>query len=377
MNQKLFISLSKVVYTSLFKPFFFLLDPDWVHERVTAFGETLGKSKAAKDLISSVLDINSQTLEQKINGIRFEKPVGLATGFDYDAKLTQILPSLGFGFGTVGTITNSLYLGNPKPMLGRLPKSKSLMVNKGFKNQGAKVISEKLRKMNFDIPIGISIGRTNSKELATQKESIEDIVSAFNKLEQAKVKNFYYELNISCPNLYGNISFYPARNLNELLKEVNSLKIKKPIYIKMPIEKENKEVIEMLDIVVKYKSIKGVIFGNLQKDRNEPTLNQDEVKKFKVGNFSGKPTEKKSNELIELAYKHYKKQLTIIGCGGIFDAKDAYKKILLGASLVQLITGMIYNGPQLIAQINFELIELLRKDGFKNIKEAVGTLKSV
>jgi dihydroorotate dehydrogenase subfamily 2 len=317
-------------------------------------------------------------LQQKLAGINFENPIGLAAGFDYEARLTRILPALGFGFGTVGTITNMAYAGNPKPRLGRLPKSKSLMVNKGFKNEGANKIINKLTNSippaGGQIPIGISIGRTNSPKLPTQKKSIEDIVEAFKKFEKSNINHSYYELNISCPNIiHGkNITFYPPKNLKELLTELEKLHIKKPIFVKMPIEKSDKETLAMLEVITKY-SIKGVILGNLQTDRRDPSLDPEEVKKFKVGKFSGKPCEKRSNELVRLTYQKYGKKLVIIGCGGIFSAVDAYKKIKLGAQLVQLITGMVYQGPQLVAQINLELNELLKKDGFKNISEAIGT----
>ena len=139
----------------------------------------------------------------------------------------------------------------------------------------------------------------------------------------------------------------------------------------MPINETNKETLRMLKVISKF-SIKGVIFGNLNKNRNDSSLNQSEVRKFKVGNFSGKPTEKRSNELISLAYKNYKNRFIIIGTGGIFSAEDAYKKIKLGASLVQLITGMIYQGPGLISEINLGLTRLLQKDGYKNILQAIG-----
>jgi dihydroorotate dehydrogenase len=149
------------------------------------------------------------------------------------------------------------------------------------------------------------------------------------------------------------------------------LKLKKPLFIKMPIEKTNDEVLNMLNVVVEF-PVEGIILGNLQKDRKEPSLQKEEVKKFAVGNFSGKPTEKRSNELIAMAYKKYGKKLVIIGCGGVFNASDAYKKIRLGATLVQLITGLIFEGPQLVAQINLELPKFLQRDGFKNISEAIG-----
>jgi dihydroorotate dehydrogenase subfamily 2 len=360
------------LYQYLLKPFLFLIDPEFVHVQIVKTGETLGKYSFTKSVVGKIFKVGDPSLEQKIAGVKFQNPVGLAAGFDYEARLTQILPAVGFGFETVGTITNKSYSGNPKPMLGRLPKSRSLMVNKGFKNPGANEVIKKLAPLKFEIPIGVSIGRTNSRNLPTEKESIKDIVSAFNKFENAKLRITYYELNISCPNLFGNISFYPPNNLKDLLTEVEKLKIKKPLFIKMPIEKSDQEVLEMLDVISDF-TIKGVIFGNLQKNRKDPAIMQDEVSKFKVGNFSGKPTEKRSNELIKLCYQNFKKRFVIIGCGGIFGGQDAYKKIMLGASLVQLITGMVFQGPQLIGQINLDLIDLLKKDGFHNISDAVGS----
>lgn len=369
--MKIFIPVIAFLYQYLLKPIFFLFDPEFVHNRIVANGEFLGRYETAKKIMASVFRVRNPVLTQKIAGINFEVPIGLAAGFDYEARLTQILPSVGFGFETVGTITNLPYEGNPKPMLGRLPKSRSLMVNKGFKNLGANETISKISNLIFKIPIGISIGRTNSRKLMTQKESVQDVVSAFEKFENSEVQNSYYELNISCPNLYGDISFYHPNNLKELLTAVEKLHIKKPIFIKMPIEKTDAEVLKMLEVIFAF-TIQGLIFGNLQKNRKDPSLVPHEVRKFKVGNFSGKPTEQRSNQLIKLAYKNYKKRFTIIGCGGIFSGEDAYKKIKLGASLVQLITGMIFQGPQLIAQINLDLIKLLKRDGFNNVSEAVG-----
>jgi dihydroorotate dehydrogenase len=256
-------------------------------------------------------------------------------------------------------------------MLGRLPNSKSLLVNKGFKNLGASVTANKLSGLNFPIPVGISIGRTNSAKLQTQKQSIEDIIKAFKIFEKSAVNNSYYELNISCPNLSGDISFYPRNNLEELLKEIDKLELTKPVYVKMPIGKTDTEFSSMLEVIDKH-SPSGVIIGNLQTDRKHHLLDQEEVNKFTKGNFSGRPTFERSNELVRLTYKKFKDRFIIIGCGGIFSAKDAYTKIKLGASLVQLITGMIYQGPQLISQINLGLLDLLDKDGYKNIKEAIG-----
>jgi dihydroorotate dehydrogenase subfamily 2 len=368
--QKIFLKIYSFFYRHFLKRIFFLLDPELVHESITGYGEKLGKH-FPKFIIRKIFFVQNKSLEQKVAGINFTNPIGLAAGFDYQAQLTQILPQLSFGFQIVGTITNQAYEGNPKPRLGRLPKSKSLMVNKGFKNPGIKEVIKKLQRNDFEIPVGLSIGQSNTTKNVTQKQALGDVVAAFKTVENTRVNFNFYELNISCPNLFGNVSFYPPENLKELLQVVTGLNLKKPLFIKMPIEKSNQETEKMLSVIVNF-PVAGVIFGNLQKDRKDKSLIQAEVKKFPVGNFSGKPTEQRSNELIQLAYKKYGKRLVIIGCGGVFNAKDAYQKIKLGATLVQLITGLIFEGPQLVAQINLQLPELLKEDGFNQISEAVG-----
>lgn len=365
------ISIFTFIYKNFTKRFFFLIDPELFHNFITSLGEIFGKSKTFRNISGKLMNRKYPILKQRIAGIDFDAPLGLAAGYDYEAKVVKILPSFGFGFNTVGTITNKPYEGNPKPRLGRLPKSKSLMVNKGFKNKGATWTAEKLANQTFQIPLGISIGKTNTKVKESQKDAIVDILQAFEKFESMNIKNAYYELNISCPNLFGNISFYPPKNLDELLSAVEKLKIKKPIFIKMPINETDEHTVKMLDVIVRHK-IAGVIFGNLQKDRKNSAIIKDEIK-WKTGNFSGLPTQKRSDELIRLTYKHYKDKLIIIGCGGVFSTEDAYRKIKHGASLVQLITGLIYEGPMLVAKINKELSESLKKDGFKNISEAIGT----
>ncbi|VVA44124.1 Dihydroorotate dehydrogenase (quinone) [Candidatus Roizmanbacteria bacterium] len=359
-------------YQNIMKPVFFLLDPEFIHNIMVARGELIGKT-FLKNYFNWKFNYQSSKLRQKIYGINFVGPVGLAAGFDYDAKLTQVLYSLGFGFQTVGTITNIPYEGNAYPRLGRLPKSRSLMVNKGFKNNGAKAIVNKIQSYDFKIPVGISIGVTNSKDINTIPNAIKDIISAFKMFEKNKTKNSYFELNISCPNLVNtDLDFYKPENFKQLLQSVKRLNMKKPVFIKMPISVSDKEFTALLNVLIDFKFVKGIIIGNLLKDRKSRLLDKQEVAKFSVGSFSGKPCEPRSNELIKLAYKKYGNKLVIIGCGGVFNGQDAYKKIKLGASLIQLITGMIYQGPQLISQINLELEELLEKDGFKNIKQAVG-----
>ena len=369
---RLRLSIDAFIYQKIIKPFLFLLDAEFIHNLMLSLGEIIGKS-FFKDFINWKFNYRSEKLKQKFAGINFATPVGLAAGFDYEAKLTQVLYSLGFGFQSVGTMTRLPYEGNPKPRLGRLPKSQSLMVNKGYKNIGAKLISNKLKNMNFKIPLGISIGASNNRQVNTINKAIKDITDSFKLFEKLKTKNNYYELNISCPNLVNtDLDFYKPENFRQLLQSVFRLNIKKPIFVKMPISVSDKEFTALLNILIDFKFVKGIIIGNLLKDRKNKLIDKQEVRKFKVGSFSGKPCEERSNELIKLTYKKYGKKLVIIGCGGVFNGQDAYTKIKLGASLIQLITGMIYQGPQVISQINLEIEELLEKDGFRNIYEAIG-----
>ena len=359
------------LYEKGVRPVFFLFDSEKIHGVLIDVGAFFGKIPLLPRVTRWLLNGKQPELAQVYFGLHFSGPIGMAAGFDYEAKLTQATAALGFGFQSVGTITNGAYEGNPYPRLGRLPKSKSLLVNKGFKNEGIRVIEARLAGTEFPIPIGISIGKTNSHQPMTQIEAVADIVEAFRIVEGGSVPWNYYELNISCPNLYGNVEFYAPAHLKELLSAVTSLKLKRPLFIKMPIDKSDTETLEMLAVIASF-PVQAVIFGNLQKNKADPAIDQTEAAKFTKGFYSGKPTEKQSNELIALAFKKYGSKLKIIGCGGVFSAEDAYKKIRLGTSLVQLITGLIYRGPFLPAEINAGLTKLLRRDGFKHISEAIG-----
>ena len=361
----------KVLYSLIGKPLFFILDPEFVHETAMSVGDFMGKILFIRAITRYLFHYAHPSLVQKVAGITFENPLGLAAGYDYTASFPQILPSIGFGFETIGTITHSPCEGNIKPRLGRLVKSKSLLVNKGFRNPGAINVIEKLENQKFAFPVGVSIGTTNTSDITNIDEAITDITHAFLEFEKSKLHISYYELNISCPNLKTKVTFYEPKSLEKLLVAMVKLHIRKPLFIKMPINNTDAEVKKMLHTIIRF-PVTGVIFGNLQKDRADKSFIKTEVEKWKYGNFSGIPTQKRSDELIRLAYREVGKQLIIIGCGGVFSASDAYRKIKNGATLIQLITGMIFEGPQLIGQINRDLVEILKKDGYKNIKDAVG-----
>ncbi|MEK7629696.1 MAG: dihydroorotate dehydrogenase (quinone) [Patescibacteria group bacterium] len=366
--------LTGFLYRNIVKKVIFLFPADGVHEATLSFGKKLGKYSFIKKLIAKLWRYDNFILEQNLAGLNFKNPVGLSAGFDYNADLVEILPSIGFGFNSIGTLTHEAYIGNTPPMLGRLPKSKSLLVNKGFKNKGVKNILNSMSS-NKNSLRGVSIGATN-KPYASFDSMVENLVTGFYDAENFKNFN-YYELNISCPNLQ-NIQNLENKldspsGLKQVLSKLETLNINRSVFIKMPLEKSLEEIKELIETAKPFNFIKGLIFSNLVKDRSNPAFDSEEIKKAGKGGFSGKPVEEKSNELIRYAYKLCGDRFLLIGVGGVFTPEDAYKKILYGASLVQLITGMIFMGPQQIGYINKKLAQFLKRDGFKNIKEAIGT----
>lgn len=346
-----------IVYQVLAKPLFFLFDPEVIHEFISDVGHLMGRIKGFPGITGRFFSYPDPQLNRNLAGINFPNPVGLSAGYDYDGKLTQILPGIGFGFQTIGTVTYRPYQGNPRPAYVRLKKSQSLIVNKGLKNSGVAQIISDLENLEFKIPIGISIGSTNTFYKST-KDQILDIAKAFKLFEKSRVKHQYYEINISCPNTFGGEPFAKPERLETLLTVLDSLNLTRPLFIKMPIDQGRAETESLLITADKHK-VAGVIFGNLSKNRNNPALTAEDraVWKNNKGNVSGKPTWKLSNEHIKLTKKLYKNRFVIIGTGGIFTPEDAAYKLSIGADLVQLVTGLIFSGPQLIGDINHHLSE--------------------
>jgi dihydroorotate dehydrogenase len=365
-------------YQKILKPVFFLADPESVHDRMTKFGILLGRFYSTRSLVTRLLNYENKMLEQTIAGIHFKNPIGLAAGFDKNAELTQIIPSVGFGFEEVGSITGEPCSGNPKPRLWRMKKSQSLMVYYGLKNDGCIAISEKLKNLlkiencKLKIPLGISIAKTNCAATVGEEEGIKDYLKAYRTFVEAGIGD-YFTINISCPNAFGGEPFTTPDKLDRLLSALVKVKCDKPMFIKMPAEISNETLDGLIEVARKHR-ITGFISTNLAKSRtNEKISKEDGVPEN--GGMSGKVVQELSDKQIEYLYKKCGKEFVIIGCGGVFTAEDAYRKIRLGASLIQLITGMIYQGPQVIKEINQGLVDLLKADGFSNISEAVGTMR--
>jgi dihydroorotate dehydrogenase len=357
-------------YRAVLKPIYFRLDPEYIHERMLVVGASLGRIRFLRRFTSFCFEYRHPALEQEILGIHFKNPIGLAAGFDKNGKLADILPSVGFGFEEIGSITGEPCAGNPKKRLWRLPNLRGLVVNYGLPNEGAQVIASKLKGKQFRFPIGISLAKTNCQACAVTETGIRDYRKG---LEAFIGIGDYYTINVSCPNAYGGQPFQDSASLDALMTELDTVGGSKPVFIKVSADTSLEEIPRMIEVASKHR-VQGFIISNLTKQYDQSGI-ADEMEKrgIETGGISGKPTEELSNRLLEAFYRAGGKGFVLIGCGGIFSAEDVYRKIKLGASLVQLITGMIYEGPQLIGELNKDLVQLLKKDGFEHVSQAVGT----
>ncbi len=354
------------VYTLFIKPILFKIDPEHVHDFAIFSGNFLGKFFITKKITSFLFNYENKTLEQNILGINFKNPIGLAAGFDKNAQLTDIIPSVGFGHMEIGSITNLPCEGNPKPRLWRLKKSKGTVVNYGLANDGAKNIFERLKEKYFEIPVSTSIAMTNCKKNLDIQNAIDDYGEGFKTFTNI---GSFFTVNISCPNTDGGQPFMDPINLDLLFQSLDRIHTDKPIFIKLSPDMSQKQIDDILDVVRRHR-IHGIVCSNLTKNRQNDKIVDDNVSK--KGGISGKPVQNISDNLLSYIFKKEKNRFILVGCGGVFNAEDAYKKIRLGASLIQMITGMIFEGPQVIGQINKDLVKFLKRDGFNNIKEAVG-----
>lgn len=364
------------LYVRLAKPVLFRFSPDRVHAHMISLGRFTQRFPFVACILSAAWAHrrDEALLGQTVVGVPFKNPIGLSAGLDKNGEIIPTVQAIGFGFATVGSVTAKASDGNPRPWYHRLPKTRSIVVNAGLPNHGAATIRQRIDgykdKTFTNFPLFVSIAKTNSPETCTDESGLADYISGVKQIVSSPHVTGL-EINISCPNAYGGEPFTRPEPLEALLKEIDALHNTKPVTIKMPIDKPWKEFEGLLKVVVRH-NVFGVTIGNLQKNRSKVQL-KDPLLDSVPGNLSGAPCFEDSNELIRQTYKKYGSKLIITGSGGVFTAEDAYTKIKAGATLVDMITGVIFGGPQVVGQINHDLAKLLRRDGFANVSEAVGT----
>ena len=336
----------------------FKLDPEIAHN--------LAIKSLKLNFLPNILneDKDNTLLKTKLFNKDINNPIGIAAGFDKNAEVYNSLFKLGFGFVEVGTITPLKQYGNPKPRVFRLLEDEALINRLGFNNDGAKDIVKRIKSKRQTGLLGINIGPNKNSEnrLGDYLECLKIFHDVAN----------YITVNISSPNTEDLRSFHEQTKLNELLqtidKEKKILGSKIPIVVKVSPDIDDKELNKVSEVLLD-NNIEAIIVSNTS-DSTRDGLNN--IQRHQKGGLSGKPIEEKSTKLINKFYKILNGRIDIIGVGGVDSGKSAYEKFLAGANYVQLYTGMVFRGPNIVGLIKNELKELLLKDGVKNFTEIVG-----
>jgi len=349
------------LYRRLLKPALFRFDPERVHDWFVTLGDGIGRAKPGRAAISAMYGYRGPDASVTVDGLRYRTPVVLAAGFDYNGRLLRVLPHMGFGGVEVGSVTALPTPGNPPPRLRRLVRSRSIVVNKGLRNEGVETIAPRLAAATTpdDFVVGVSIARSNREEAASDAGGIEDYARCLEHLVRDGVGD-YYTVNISCPNVHGGESFTEPERLRRLLDRLGQVEHDRPVYAKMPINEPWDDFRRIAD-VIEAAGLHGLVIGNLNKDY-ESARHPEEAPSEYRGGLSGLPCREPSTELLARTREAYGERFTLIGCGGILSAEDALEKLRAGADLVQLISGMIFTGPHLMREIAGAYAREIRSD---------------
>lgn len=344
------------MYKIIIKPLFFLFQPETIHHIVFKIIKFFSAIPGVSQLIRMVYVIDNKRLEVRLLGLTFPSPVGLAAGFDKDAKLYDELGNYGFGFIEIGTLTPKAQPGNEKPRMFRLPEDEALINRMGFNNEGVDAAVERLKKRKTKIIIGGNIGKN---KITPNEEAESDYEKCFEALFEHVD---YFAVNVSSPNTPNLRALQDKEPLAKLLtriKKLNSQKSNpKPILLKIAPDLTNEQLDDIIDIVKETK-IDGVIATNTTISREGLKTEDSRLKTIGAGGLSGKPLTKRSTEVVRYLSTKSNKAFPIIAVGGIHTAEDAIEKLNAGASLVQIYTGFIYEGPGIAKRINKKILKNL------------------
>jgi len=336
----------------------FKLDPETAHN--------LAIKSLKFNFVPNVLEVdkNNPLFKTTLFNKDLKNPIGMAAGFDKNAEVYNSLFKLGFGFVEVGTITPLKQYGNPKPRVFRLVEDEALINRLGFNNLGSKNVVDRIKSNKQTGLLGINIGPNKNSD-----NRLEDYLHCFKTFHDVAD---YITINISSPNTEDLRSFHDQKKLNQLLetidKEKKNLGSKIPIAVKISPDIDDQEIKKITEVLLS-NNIEAIVISNTS-DSSRDSLNN--THKHQKGGLSGKPIEEKSTKLINKFYKLLNGKIKIIGCGGVDSGKSAYEKFLAGANYVQLYTGMVFRGPNIVNMIKKELKELLIVDGVKNFAEIIG-----
>jgi dihydroorotate dehydrogenase len=342
------------MYKWLIRPLLFSVDAEKIHHFVFRFLKFQCKVPGIKNLLRFFFAIDDPRLEKKLFGITFKNRVGLAAGFDKDARLIDELGSLGFGFIEIGTLTPLPQAGNDKPRLFRLPADGALINRMGFNNEGVNAAIERLKKRKSKVIIGGNIGKNKN---TPNEKALDDYAICFESLFPYVD---YFVLNISSPNTPGLRELQDKEPLRKLLLYIKQLGAAKPMYkpilLKIAPDLVDTQLDDIIEILKETK-LDGVVATNTTVSRANLTTNQAEVQAIGNGGLSGKPLAERSTEIVRYLRLKLGPDFPIIGVGGIMSTADAINKLKAGADLIQIYTGFIYEGPGFVKKINEKILD--------------------
>ncbi len=342
------------MYQALIRPILFCFDPEQVHYFTFNVLKFSAKIPFVSALTRQFFTIKDPRLEREVFGLRFPNPVGLAAGFDKNAELVDELSDLGFGFIEIGTVTPRPQPGNDKPRLFRLKADQGIINRMGFNNKGARVAAEKLKRRKSHVLIGGNIGKN---KVTPNEEAVQDYLLCFHDLKDTVD---YFVVNVSSPNTPNLRALQEKEPLTELLLTLQTENQKqakpKPILLKIAPDLTDSQLDDIIEIV-QTSGIAGVIATNTTISRENLTTPRSVVESIGAGGLSGKPVRDRSTEVIRYLHQHSNGAFPIIGVGGIHSPEDAWEKLQAGASLVQVYTGFIYEGPAQVKRICKYLLE--------------------
>lgn len=375
------------IYKAVISPFLFTLvktDPEWLHQQ--SLRSFIWLSRASynpsarwlKYRLQQSICLYDTSLEQNLFGLKFLNPVGLAAGFDKDGVGATVWPSFGFGFAELGTVTYHAQPGNPPPRLFRLPLDKAALNRMGFNNSGAYAMATTLTSSNQEesrlIPIGINLGKSKITPLIV---AAQDYLESFQLLKDL---GDYFVVNVSSPNTPGLRSLQDAALLGHILDLLQTEnESQKPLFVKIAPDLEWDAIADIINLAQTYK-LAGLIATNTTVSREglktQIIQKTGKTPQEEAGGISGAPLCHRSTEVIRFIYRETQGAIPIIGVGGIFTAEDAWEKITAGASLIQVYTGWIYEGPMMVRRILTGLLTKLEENGLTSISQAVGIVNS-
>lgn len=352
------------MYKLLARPLLFRLSSDYAHELAVKTATSFSKNPLTTHAAGALYSYSNQALHQKIWGLEFKNPIGLAAGFDKNGTMAPLLEKIGFGFLEIGSITANPSTGNPKPRSFRLPQDRSLINRMGLNNDGAQTISKRIQKLSLDIPLGINIAKTHNPAIVGEA-AFADYKTSFDL-----VKDFadYITINISCPNTEEGKTFEEPDPLNKLLEilGVNKDSGLPPVLIKFSVDLESNKLSELIEICENH-AVSGYVATNTSSKRDNLTISVSAIEKIGRGGLSGQAISNRSTAIIEQISDQTHREKTIIGVGGISSGSQAIDKIKAGADLLQVYTGLIYEGPSLVKKINKKIVHYMKGKGLEHI----------